>query len=75
MKKWFNTQNRLVQLILLLIPFVNWIIELVIRWEVYTKKKDLFHLILALIVTIFGLVWGWIDFIVVLVVGHLTFAK
>ncbi len=28
---WFNKQSRIVQLILLLIPVVNWIVELVVR--------------------------------------------
>lgn len=32
---WFNKQSRIVQLILLLIPVVNWIVELVVRWSTW----------------------------------------
>lgn len=28
MEKWFEKQSRLVQILLLLIPFVNWIVEI-----------------------------------------------
>ena len=35
---WFNKQSRLVQIILLLIPFVNWAVEIIVRWSTYMKK-------------------------------------
>lgn len=35
---WFNKQSRLVQLILLLIPGVNWITEIVVRWSTFFKR-------------------------------------
>ena len=30
---WFNKLPRLVQIILLLIPGVNWAVEIVVRWS------------------------------------------
>ena len=33
MEKWFEKQSRLVQIILLLIPVVNWVVEILVRWE------------------------------------------
>ena len=74
--KWFNSQSRLVQIILLLIPFVNWVVELVVRWSAFLegKKDKTLHLILALVVTIFGLVFGWVDLIWCLLFKHLIFA-
>ena len=76
MKKWFNSQGKLVQLLLLLIPFVNYIVELLIRWEKALKTKDLIDIILA-VISIFGVgfVLGWIDFFCVLLFGHLFLAK
>lgn len=32
MAVWFNKQSRLVQILLLLIPGVNWVVEILIRW-------------------------------------------
>ena len=73
--KWFNKQSRLVQILLLLIPGVNWITEMVIRWTAFIDKPGLVRLLIAIIVTIgFGLLLGWIDIIWLLLYKHLTFA-
>ncbi len=64
---WFNKLPRLVQLILLLIPGVNWITEMIVRWSTFLKKGGLLRLIICIIVTIgFGVILGWIDLIWVL---------
>ncbi len=63
---WFNKQNRLVQIILLLIPGVNWITEILVRWSTFAKKGGLLRLIICLIVTFAGFVFGWLDVIWVL---------
>ena len=63
---WFNKQSRLVQIILLLIPGVNWITELLVRWGTFLKKGGLIRLIVYILVTFFGLAFGWIDLIWVL---------
>lgn len=63
---WFNRQSRLVQILLLLIPGVNWITEIFVRWSTFLKKGGLIRLIVSIIVTIFGLVFGWVDLIWVL---------
>lgn len=76
MKKWFNKQSKLVQLLLLLIPFVNWVVEFLIRWEKALKTKDLLDIIVAIIVTFgVGVLLGILDFIWVLLFGHLILAK
>ena len=63
---WFNRQSRLVQILLLLIPVVNWITDIIVRWSTYLKKGGLIRLIVCIIVTIFGIVFGWIDLVWVL---------
>lgn len=68
---WFNKQSRLVQIILLLIPGVNWITEILIRWSTYLKKGGTVRLIISIIVTIFGLVFGWIDLVWLLLFNKL----
>ena len=64
---WFNKQSRLVQILLLLIPVVNWIVEIYVRWTTYLKKGGLLRLIICILVTIpSGIAFGWIDLVWVL---------
>lgn len=73
--KKFAKLSRLVQFILLLIPFVNWVTEVVVRWSSALHKKDTLQTVIALLVTIFGVAFGWIDMIWVLLFGRLTFTN
>ncbi len=75
MATWFNRQSRLVQIILLLIPVVNWFVEILVRWSAFLKTKSLVTLLIAVLVTFFGLAFGWIDLIWCLLFKHLIFAK
>ena len=75
MAKWFNSQSRLIQIILLLIPFVNWIIEIVVRWSAFFTTKKPLTLVFAIVVTFCGLVFGWVDVVWCLLFKHMVFAK
>ena len=72
--KWFNSQSRLVQLILLLIPVVNWIVEIFVRVTAVLEKPNLGN-ILGLIFVIIIPIFGWIDLVWVLLFNHLLLAK
>ena len=63
---WFNKQSRLIQIILLLIPGVNWITEILVRWSTFAKKGGIIRFIICLIVTFAGFAFGWLDLIWVL---------
>ena len=74
--KWFYKQSILMQLILLLIPVVNWVVEIGIRWSAWLKTKNLITLVVALLVTIpSGIVIGWLDLVWLILFGNLLFAK
>lgn len=73
--KWFYKQSLLVKVILLLIPVVNWFVEVLVRWSAWMKTKDLITLVVAVIVTFGGAIIGWLDIIWLLLFGHLLFAK
>ena len=60
---WFNKQSRLVQIILLLIPVVNWVVEIIVRWSTYFKKGGVVRLVISIVVLVFGLFVGWLDVI------------
>ena len=75
MATWFNKQSRLIQILLLLIPVVNWVVEILVRWSAALKTKSLLTIVVAILVTFFGLVFGWIDLLWCLLFKHLIFAK
>ncbi len=72
---WFNKQPRLIQIILLLIPGVNWVVEILVRWSAFIKTGKLLTLVAAILVTFFGLVVGWLDAIWCLLFHHMILAK
>lgn len=63
---WFNKQSRLVQILLLLIPGVNWITEIVVRWSTWLKQGGILRLIISILTIPCGMIFGWIDLIWVL---------
>ena len=75
--KWFNKQSRLVQVILLIIPFVGWFVELGVRLSVALRTKDIVHILVFVLFLLVG--WGWIlnliDLIYLVLKGHLILAK
>ena len=54
---WYHKQDKLVQIILLIIPFVGWIVDLLVRWSAYLRNKSTLNLIMALVVTFLGEFW------------------
>lgn len=73
--KWFNKLPRLIQLILLLIPGVNYIVEIIVRVSAIFHKfglKTIIGLIFGVFIPVFN---GWIDCIWVILFRHLIFAK
>lgn len=71
MEKWFEKQSRLVQILLLLVPGVNWIIEVLVRWSHALRTGKFLKYLLAIIATFTGLILGWLDVIWCLLFKHL----
>lgn len=74
--KWFYNQSKLVQVILLLIPFVGWVAELLIRLSVLLRDKSVINIVVFVVFVVVG--WGWVlavaDLIYLLIKGHLFLA-
>lgn len=68
MVEWFNKQSNIVKFILLILPFVGWICEIVIRWSIVITKGGVLNIVLAIVYTFIGWAWilGVIDAILVL---------
>ena len=75
--KWYYKQDKVVQVILLLIPFIGWLVEILVRLSVYLKTKETNHLIAFLVFVVFGEFWilPVLDLIYLLDKGHLFLAK
>ena len=71
--KWFNGLPRLVQIILLLIPGFNWVVEIIVRVSAVIEKTNTGN-ILGLIFGIIIPVFGWLDLIWCLLFHHLILA-
>lgn len=74
--KWFNSQSRLLQVILLVIPFVGWVVELLVRLSVMLRKQDVVSVVVFVVFLVIG--WGWvlclIDLVYLALNGHLILA-
>jgi hypothetical protein len=75
--KWFNKQSTLIKAILFLIPGVNWVCECLIRLSVMLRTKNVVHVVVFCVFLFVG--WGWflgvIDFVYLLLNGHLILAE
>ena len=54
MENKFYGLGIVLQVALLLIAFVNWITEMVVRWSTFVHNQSSVNLIMAILVTIFG---------------------
>ncbi|MBE5751914.1 MAG: hypothetical protein E7357_05830 [Clostridiales bacterium] len=75
--KWFNSQTTLIKAILLLLPIVGWVCEVLVRLSVMLRTKSVEHIVVFVLFVVVG--WGWflglIDFIYLLLKGHLILAE
>ena len=71
----FNGMPRLVQILLLLITVVNWVVEILVRWSSAISRRSIISLVVAILVTFFGLGFGWLDLVWCLLFKHMISAK
>ena len=71
--KLFNKQSVLLKVIPLLIPFVGWVVECLVRLSVMLRTKSVLHIVVFFVFLFVG--WGWvlnvIDLIYMVLTGHL----
>ena len=68
--KWFNKQSVLLKVILLLIPFVGWVVECLVRLSVMLRTKSAVHIVVFLLFLFVG--WGWVLNVIDLIYMVLT---
>ena len=74
--KWFEEQQLVVKIILIVLPFVGWIMEILIRISAYLRNKNNVDLVLLILFLLLG--WSWIPLIIDVVYlatkGHIFLA-
>ena len=75
--KWFEQQPKVLQIILIILPFIGWIMEILVRISAYCRKQN--NLDLALLVIYILLGWTWVPLIIDVIFlvnkGHLFMAE
>ena len=69
--KWFEEQSLLIKVILLILPFVGWVVEILVRLSAFLRKKSTLNLVCLIIGIIGNWIWSVIDLVVLLVTGRL----
>lgn len=68
---WFYKQNLLLQISLLLLPFVGYISEVLIRLSIYLEKKNKSNLIIFIVMIVLGIIFCYVDLVYFLIKGNL----
>ena len=70
--KWFEEQKLWLKIVLLVIPFVNFVVEVLVRVSALIRKSSTLNIV-GLIVGVIGSgfwVWGIIDLVFVILKGQ-----
>ncbi len=54
---WFNKQDRLVKIILLIIPFVGWVVEILVRLSALLRKTSTTNILGFVLFLVLGGFW------------------
>ena len=75
--KWFYKRSTFAKVLLLFLPFVNWIMEILLRISIARREKTAFHYVIFVVFVLFGGAWilPVIDLIYFLANGHLLFSE
>ncbi len=71
----FKSLPRIVQILLLLFPAINWIVEIIIRVCQTVKKPTGMHIVMLILSVVCGTILGWVDLVWLLINNHLVVAK
>ena len=55
--RWFEGQDRLIQIILLIIPFVGWVVEVLYRVSKVIRKPSVINIVGLVIFGVIGIAW------------------
>ena len=73
--KWFEKQDRIVKIILLIIPFVGWVVEILVRLSAVLRKSSTTNILGLVLFIVLGGMWvlNLIDLIYFIVTDKFLF--
>lgn len=69
--KWFKEQSLIVKVILLIIPFVGWIVEILVRISAVVRNGSTINIIGLVLGIIGNWIWSVVDLIYLILTGDL----
>ncbi len=69
--KWYNEQSLVLKIVLVAIPFVNWVMEILIRLSVYLRTKKTNDLVFFIVFAVFTYPLFILDIVWLAIKGHL----
>ena len=69
--KWFEQQSRLIKVILLILPFVGWIVEILVRLSATFRNASTVNIVGLVIGVIGNWIWSVIDLVYLILKGNL----
>ena len=73
--KWFDAQSRLLKVILLLIPFVGWVVEILVRVSACLRKGSSVNLLGLVLFVLFGLILAYVDLFCLIFTGKMALVE
>jgi len=55
--KWFNSQSRLVQVIIFILPIVGWVVEILVRLSALLRKQSTTNILGFVLYLLIGGLW------------------
>ena len=69
--KWFEEQALWLKIVLLVIPFVGWVVEILIRVSAVIRKSSVINIV-GLVIGVFGnIIWAIVDLVFMILKGQL----
>ncbi|MBR4378524.1 MAG: hypothetical protein IKP50_06580 [Bacilli bacterium] len=73
--KWFEEQALWLKIVLLIIPFVGWVMEILIRVSAVIRKSSTLNIVGLVIGVIGNWFWSVIDLIYMIIKGQLLLVE
>ena len=73
--KWFEEQALWLKIVLLVIPFVGWVMEILIRVSAVIRKSSVLNIV-GLVIGVFGnIIWAIVDLVYMILKGQLLLVE
>ena len=69
--KWFEQQSLLIKVILLILPFVGWVVEILVRLSATLRNASTINIVGLVLGVIGNWIWSVVDLVFLILKGNL----